>query len=273
MLKILFSIFLLFSSLSANKLFDKIENFIGKKQFKLHNNLIQNLFKKQDNFYIGDDKLDYSLLLFTLKEHGLLNLKFKKPQEMKIEFLTNADALKSLKILNDTLRAMGYYYYFTSSAKYDKSLDTLIWTIVFHSEYALDPFLLIKELKTQSCNIKSIIKIKNDFWKYSIDVKNAKIRESIKIDKNERVVLQKPLRPYFLEVKDVTSLQVIGRKLNHWFPYIVFYDKHLNILKVIKKKRTYKGYKTKIPSGTQYIKVTDLYTLINIKRGLSIIVK
>ena len=85
--------------------------------------------------------------------------------------------------------------------------------------------------------------------------------------------MQKPLRPYLLEVKNATKLRVIGRTLNHWFPYIAFYDKHLNVLKVIKKNRVYRGYRVNVPHGTKYIKISDLYTLINIKRGLSIIVK
>jgi hypothetical protein len=55
--------------------------------------------------------------------------------------------------------------------------------------------------------------------------------------------------------------------------YIVFYDKDLNILDTIKKNRVYRGLKSNVPYGTHYIKITDRYTLINIKRGLSITIK
>jgi predicted RNA-binding protein associated with RNAse of E/G family len=61
--------------------------------------------------------------------------------------------------------------------------------------------------------------------------------------------------------------------LNHWHPYIVFYDKHLNILKIIKKDNIFKTFNTNIPKGTNYIKITDLYMLLNIKRGLSVIIR
>jgi hypothetical protein len=118
------------------------------------------------------------------------------------------------------------------------------------------------------------IEKKNDtYWKYELDVKNSKLKNTIKVDHNEKVVLQKPLQPYFIEINNATKLQIIGRTLNHWFPYIVFYDEHLNVLKTVKKKRVYRGYRTNIPHRTKYIKITDLYTLVNIKRGLSIIVK
>ena len=74
-------------------------------------------------------------------------------------------------------------------------------------------------------------------------------------------------------MEDGKSLQIISRNLNNWFPNIVFFDKDLRVLKMIKRDRIYKGLKTEIPDGTIYIKITDMYNLINIKRGLSIIVR
>ena len=273
MLKFVFFFFLCISILNANELFLKIENFIGKKQFLVHNNLINLLFKNKEDFYNNSNKLNYILLLQTLKENGLLDLKFKKPQELNIEFHTNKDAIKSLKILNETLRAMGYYYYFIKSTSFKAETGELTWIINFKAEYALDPLLLIQELRLRNCYVLNIEKKNITYWKYSFDVTNSNIRESIKIDNNEKVILQKPLRPYFLEVNNATTLQVIGRTLNHWFPYIAFYDEHFKVLQVIKKKRIHKGYRTNIPETTKYIKISDLYTLINIKRGLSVIVK
>ncbi len=273
MKKILFLIFILISTLSANKLLNKIENLMGKEQFNLHNNLIHILFRTQEKNFITGDQLNYKLLLETLKENGLLHLKFKKPKQINIEFITNNDPIKSLKILNDTLRGMGYSYYFTKSNIFNKKINTMRWTIVFNAEYALDPLILTEELKLKSCHILDIEKVTDSFWRYNIDVNFANITDAVKVDNNEKVILEKPLKPYFIKVTDATSLQVISRNLNHWFPYIAFYDNHLNVLKVIKKDRVYKGYKTKVPRETKYIKITDLYTLINIKRGLSIIVR
>ena len=76
-----------------------------------------------------------------------------------------------------------------------------------------------------------------------------------------------------LKISKAKSLQVISRNLNNWFPHIVFFDKDLMVLTVIKKDRVFKGLRVKIPENTRYVKVTDTYNLINIKRGLSIIVR
>ncbi len=272
MRRIVFLFLFLLCTLNADDLFDKIKNLVGEKQFKIHNNLVNLLFKSRNDFYINERLLNYEKILKTLRENGLLHLKFKKPSQFYLEFSTNTDAIKTLKILNETLKGMGYYYYFTKSTEF-KSGGAMKWKISFKTEYALDPLSLIKELKLKSCIILNINKENNYYWKYKINVDFAKISEAIKVDKNEKVILQKPLRPYFLEVKDASKIQIISRTLNHWFPHIVFFDSHLNVLKVIKKDRIYKGYKTNVPRETKYIKITDLYTLINIKRGLSIIIK
>jgi len=39
------------------------------------------------------------------------------------------------------------------------------------------------------------------------------------------------------------------------------------------KKRVYKKITLDIPQNTQYVKIGDTYNLINIKRGLSVIVQ
>ncbi|VAY87458.1 Putative periplasmic protein [hydrothermal vent metagenome] len=273
MKKIFIFLFFFISISSADILFQKIENFMEKKQFQTHNKLIHSLFRNKNEFYKSSGQIDYILLLETLKKKGFLNLKLHKPNDLNVEFNTNADTIKSFKILNKILKEMGYSYYFTKSINFDKTLGILSWKIAFKGEYMIDPFFLAKELEKQYCYIVDIEKVNNKYWKYTIDVNNSKIIEAIKIANNERVVLRKPLRPYFLEVGKSTKLNVSGRILNHWFPYIAFYDNHLNLLKSIKEKRIHRVYHTNIPLGTKYIKISDLYTLINIKRGLSVVVK
>ena len=270
-MRLLLSLFLLIAFVKADILDDKIKNLIGSKEYQVHKNLIKIIFKEREKYFINEE-LEIIPILKVLKENGLLNLRFDKPKNLVVEFHTNKDAIKSLKILNDALKALGYYYYFTKSSKYNADGE-LVWTIRLNTEYAIDPLILSSELARKECKVVDIIKEKDDKWLYKIDTNFAKIAEALFVDSNEKVILQKPLKPYFIRIKEGKQLNIIGRKLNHWFPYIVFYDKHLNVLKIIKKNRIYRGLYTTIPDGTEYIKITDLYTLINIKRGLSIIIK
>lgn len=257
-------------NITQDILYEKIENLIGTQEFNTHKNLIHLLFRNKQH-YSSDTQLKYIPILEELKKNGLLKLRLNQPKEITVEFLTNADPIKSLKILNDTLKSLGYYYYFTKKTLYDGQ-GNMVWTIRLKTSYAIDPFILSKELAEYEVRITSISRDKNN-WQYNINTQNANMRRAIFIDTNEKVSLPKPLKPYFFKINEAKKLIIRSRTLNNWYPHVVFYDTHLNILKTVKKNRMFKGLTMSIPPTSRYIKVTDLYTLINIKRGLSIITK
>jgi len=265
-LSIFFSVFA-----SASILTEKVENIIGTNNYKVHNSLI-NLLLKKETKYLVNGKIKYNKLFKTLQKNGLLNLRLNKPSNIEIEFKSDNKSFKAYKILNDTMQALGYRYFFTKSMSLLEE-ENLVWNIIYKAEYMLDPVMFSKELRANGCRILNVVNNGSNKWTYEIGFKNSELINAIKIDKNERVKFQKPLKAYMLKIADAKSLQVISRKLNHWFPHIVFFDKDLKVLQVIKKDRVYKGLKIQVPNDTKYIKITDMYNLINIKRGLSIIVR
>jgi hypothetical protein len=270
MAKVLISFLLAVTLLNGDILNDKVKNLIGQRDYNIHKNLI-NLLLKDKYKYENNGQIKYYNLVKMLRENGLLDLHLSYPQEINIEFDLLNKSLKGYKILKDTMESIGYRYFFTDSLS--SSENRLNWIIRFRAEYMLNPQILLKELQQKNCKILNIENRGFNSWYYEIDFETSKVDEAVKIDKDEKVVFQKPLKPYFLALDDIKSLQIISRKLNNWFPYIVFFDKDLNILKVIKKDRIYKGFKAKAPSGTKYVKISDTYNLINIKRGLSIIAR
>jgi hypothetical protein len=273
MRKIFFLVLFIINLLNANNILQKVENLVGVTQFNTHNNLINVLFANENRFKKTNDNYDYELIFKTLQDNGLLKLNLFAPQDINVVFIVNTNPIKALKILNDTLHAMGYSYYFTKSTTYNKDTNNLRWEIKLNAEYLIDPSLLIKELKLQFCTIIDVQTTNKVSWQYTINMDRAIISDAIKIGNSEKIVLQKPIRPYLLKVQNATSLRVISKALNHWSPYIVFYDINLNILKIVKEDNRTQRYKTDVPQETAYIKITDIYTLINIKRGLTIILK
>jgi hypothetical protein len=257
-------------SLQADLLEDKIKVIIGEKEFTTHQNLINYIFKNRSNYQYGES-LNYISVLKKLNEKGLLKLGFAKPKDILIEFQTNSNPLKSLKILKDTLKSLGYYYYFTKSTQYNGQ-NSLIWNIKLKTEAAIDPLVLSNELLKKDCRIMDIQR-EGDKWTYVINTDFAVLKDAVYVTTNERVVLKKPLKPYFIRIDEAKQVYIVSRILNKWFPNVVFYDKHLNILNVTNKNKVYRNIKLAIPEGTKYIKISDLYTLINIKRGLSVVIK
>lgn len=270
MIKKLFLFFILISFSSADILHDKIKNLIGQKQYDIHKNLINLLLKDRYN-YESNGQIRYYNLVKILRENGLLDLKLSSPQEINLEFKVLNKPLKGYKFLKETIENMGYRYYFTSQIQ--KEEEGLVWKIRFKTEYMLNPQILLKELQQKNCKIANIENRGSNTWYYEIDFLNSKVNEAVKIDKDEKVAFQKPLKPYFITFDEVKSITVISRKLNNWFPHIVFFDEDLNILKTIRKDRVYKGFRASVPKGSKYVKISDNYNLINIKRGLSIIAR
>jgi len=91
---------------------------------------------------------------------------------------------------------------------------------------------------------------------------------------------QWPERDYFLQhirllhkTSHTTQLEIISRRLNRWYPHIIFYDNELNILDVRKVDKATKRIRFNIPDNCIYIMVKDIYNLVNIKRGLTVIVR
>lgn len=271
MLKSLLYSILLVVTLQATILEEKVQSIVGTQNFQVHKGLIDFLLKDEKKFF-HNNKIEYLKLFEVLQQNGLLNLRLNQPTDIKIEFKMLSKNIKAYKILNDTLQSIGYRYFFTNSMRLNTQ-DELLWNIVFKTEYMLDPVVFLKELRMNNCKVTDIVVKDANHWYYEIAFENSRLSKAIKIEKNEKVRFQKPLRAFFLQVDDIKQLQVISRNLNNWYPHIVFFDKDLQVLGVVKKDREYKGIKIKVPVGTQYVKVTDLYNLINIKRGLTIIVR
>jgi len=59
-------------------------------------------------------------------------------------------------------------------------------------------------------------------------------------------------------------------KLDNWYPYVVFFDKNLNILNIIAKENSQKTIYLDIPQECAYIKISDNYSKTNFKRGITI---
>jgi len=273
MKKLILFCLLFFSFVKADLLQDKIENIMRSDDVTLHRNLLNVLFKDRDKFYMSSnhERLNLPKVLSTLKTNGLLNLKFNHPTTFHAVFVFYGHTIKSLKVINDTLKSIGYYYY--NIDEIQKDGDALYYSIDFKTEYAIDPNILYGELIKSNAKLINIEKISQDNWKYFIDTRFSSLANATKVPNNEKVKLDKPLKPYFLEINGARQLKIINHRLNHWYPYLVFYDENLNVLKVYKNESAFRNATFNIPAYTKFIKISDLYNLINIKRGISIILK
>ena len=248
------------------QLSEKIQALLGENTYARHVKFINIIFADTQEF-IRNERVDVAKVIQTLKDNGLLDLFFKKPQEMHLTFQSSGYPLFFVKIMSDTLQSMGYYRFITDRSKQDES--GFFWTIRLTGEYAIDPVLLKKALQKRGCDIVDIDRHTQTDWSYHIDIKNAYLMLEELQPYSERV-LKKSLYEHWLNVKSSKSLVLWSLKGNSWYPYVSFYDSELHLLKVYKRdKRTFK-ITLELPEETAYVKIADLYSLKNIKQGLRV---
>lgn len=247
----------------------KIKSFLRPQTYMQNKDFIQAIFDPASDYY-RNDRVDVVKVIATLKENGLLDLFFEKPQQFRIDFRTNGSPLFFVKLMSDTLSSMGYFKYTTVASQRDAS--EFIWSIVLTSEYATDPIILQQELQKRGCEIVDIERSDVREWNYLIDISHAKLNVK-QLKTGKEIVLQKSLYEHWLDVSKIKQLRIESKRRNRWYPYISYYDSALHLLKVTKIDKVTKAIELEMPKTARYIRITDLYTLKNIKDELVLLPK
>jgi hypothetical protein len=267
LVKYLFWVTLLATLSFGASLNKEIENILGKGSYAAKKGLIAVLFKNRSDFLRGN-RVDILKVLQTLEENHLLELQFNETKTLHLSFATtDKKPLLFIKTIKDVLNAVGYNHTLTSKAVRDES--GFLWKVSLSSAAMVDPLLLAKELQKRGAYITSIKRYSKDNWRYNVDIYHAKVKAK-KIPFNKKTVLRKPLNAYWIEVMGGRSISIDSRGGNNWHPYIIFYDKNLKILDNYTKERKSYNVSLKIPRDAKYIKIGDLYTLENLKRGVKV---
>lgn len=262
-----FFAFFALSWAQAIQLDDKIASFIGEKEYKVQKNLIRILFKNEQQFLYNNGKIDDIKVLGKLKESGLLKLFYTTPQKLNLSFSTKDNALIFMRVINEILSSMGYNYFLTKRAL--KNTNGFIWDIIISTEHIVDPIIFSSKLKSSGCFLESVDRVSENEWKYKINTQSIKI-EARKIEANTTVKLKKPIKPYWIDVEGIKTISFVSKIADKWHPNIVFFDEKLNIVRDYRKDEVFNKLKLRVPVDAKYVKIADMYTLDNIKRGISI---
>ncbi len=245
----------------------KIKSLLPKQVYQDNKSYVDTiLFSKSS--YIADNRVDVLKVINKLKDDGLLELYFDKPSELRLNFHTSDNPLFFVKIMGDTLRNMGYYRYITKESKLDETGFT--WSITLKAEYVIDPQILQNELSSSGSGIVDITRITLKEWTFDIDMRDAYLDVKVLQDK-QKVELQRSLYSYWLDVSMIKQLKISSSKRNSWYPYITYFDNSLHLLKVVKVDSRRTKILLNIPPNAKYIKISDIYTLKNIKDTLLLI--
>ena len=275
MVKIFLSLLLLLSFSFAEEpsvmnqedpLIQKIKSFVNLDIYDKNQKFIEIIFSPKSSFYVNE-RVDVVKVISTLKDNGLLNLYFKKPKELHIHFKTSGSPLFFVKLMSDSLRNIGYYRYVTTASNLNNAEFT--WSISLKSEYATDPQILQKELMSSGCKIINIKRNSPTDWEYTVDMANGFLNIQ-ELEADKKIKLKRSLYAHWLNSAKIKELKIVSSSRNNWYPYIAYYDSSLHLLKVIKQDVKQRKIILEIPKRAKYIKISDIYTLKNVKDELTL---
>ncbi len=232
-----------------------IKNLIGNDKFTTYYELLKPVLNESS----------LKKTISYLQNNGLLEIFLNKPVLIHPKFIfTDNTPVLDTKILYDTLNILGFYYFYP--IQINKNNDFYSVTLEMKSSHYIDPLLFITTLSQKNCNVTSVSK--QDNYTYKINCKNAKLYSYTVKNKSVKLINAKGI--YWINPNGFSQISINTSKFDNWYPYIVFYDKNLNILNIISKKIAQKKIYLNIPKECRYIKIMDNFSKKNFKRGIYI---
>ncbi len=254
-------------SLNAASFYKEIENITGKNTYIANQKIIKTLFKNRSSFYTKGH-LDYPRVLAVLKENHLLNVKISRTTEVTLSFATRQKhPVAFIRLIKSALNELGYSRIDVQKVIRDRS--GFMYKVAIYSASAPDPIMIAESFGRKSAEIVKIKRFSISSWRYFVDISHIDLVPD-RLPNQKKVHLPKPLEPYWVNVSKSKIVVLNSSRLNRWHPEIVFYDRYLNIVDNFSKDIKSYNVRLKVPEDAWYMKVSDLYTLENLSRGLTV---
>jgi len=253
--------------LHAASFYKEIENITGKNTYVANQKIIKTLFKNRKVFYTGGH-LDYPRVLAILKENHLLNVKISRSTAITLSFATRQQhPVVFIRLVKSALNELGYSRIDVLKVIHDRS--GFMYKVAVYAASAPDPIMIAESFGRKSAQIVKIKRFSVSNWRYFVDISRINLVPG-ELPYKQKVHLPKPLDPYWINVSHARVAVLNSSRANRWHPQIVFYDRYLNVIDNFSKDIKSYNVRLNVPEGAWYMKVSDLYTLENLGRGMTI---
>lgn len=245
----------------------RILNILGENYYNRNRSFINKIFSNEEYFY-QNGSLDVYKVVSTLQTNGLLKLKFPKPQEFNVVFISKTSPIFLLRSINKSLSYMGYYYWITNEASYQEDMSKIKVSLI--TEHIIDPIALLNELSKNGFVSSNITRKSDNEWWYHLSLPNPKLPDAKFISKGNSINITEIVGEYWIEIGSYNGrLEVSTLNSRNFNPRIIFFDKNLNILEVQTLSRR-NNLNVNIIENTRFIQIKDSESLSNLKGGVNI---
>jgi hypothetical protein len=265
MLKLIIPLLLFFSLVSADALDTKLAQMLGKSEYFKNKKLLTYLFKDRYTF-IQHGQVNFPKVVSVLRQNGMMKSRYSYVKELQLSFSTQGHPQKLTKAVLDSLHEMGYNAIFTKGAKKVNGNFKLL--LALKVKRVINFATLAKELQRKGVKVLNIIHQGKSAWRVGVDVNDAQLAE--RLESGTKKSLKKSASAYWLDVTLLSRVAIRSMRGDRWHPYVSFLDSSLNVIKSVKDGKVRRDLTVDIPAGAKYIKLSDIFTHNNIKRGLEI---
>ncbi|MCI5632157.1 hypothetical protein [Helicobacter sp.] len=250
----------------------RIMQLLGAESYKVNQKFIDRLFSNQGYFLDKQGQPDLYKISKTLKQNGLLGLKFKQPMELEIAFVIDENPQTFVSVLYDVLDTMGYYYFLVKQSLLQEKQFKFVLSM--NTEYAIDPTLLQERLTEYGYKVQSIERTNISQWNYAVaEMQNLKYPKAIVLTPNEMHFSANLRGEYWYVVAGGKKLDVKSSNNIAWYPKIVFFDAQLNVIEIVSSEKLMREIQKEIPKGAKFVKIVDNYLPITTKNGLEVVMQ
>ncbi len=246
---------------------DKIRNFIGEGPYKINKNFIDKIFQNRQAFF-QDGMVDNKKILENLKSNGLLNLRFDLPKEVNIIFSSHTSPIFLLRTINSVLASMGYSYFEVKKAQYDEGLTSIVFS--FASEYMIDPLIVLEEMHKRGYIFNDVKKINDQAWEYDVTLVDSRLANAKNIEIGDSLELKEVSGEYWLQISEGSGNVSVIANNHEWKPKIVFFDKNLQIIDILKKQTSINTIAFNILKDIRFILISDFQNPAVLKSGIKV---
>ncbi|WP_104696778.1 MULTISPECIES: hypothetical protein [unclassified Helicobacter] len=260
-------IFVFLNICYGDYLSDKIKNFVGENTYRVNRNFIEKIFVNRQDFF-QNGIVDSKKVLETLKSNGLLSLKFDSPKEVNIIFSSQTSPIFLLRTVNSVLASMGYSYFEVKKADYDNGFASIIFG--FTSEYMIDPLIVLEEMNKRGYIFNDVRKINEQAWEYDVTLFDSRLLNARNIDLGDSLELREVSGEYWLQISDTSGNISIVANSAEWKPKIVFFDKNLHIIDILKKQTSINNITFNVLKDVRFILISDLRSPTILRSGIRV---
>ena len=248
----------------AQTLQEQVAKMMDPAVYQSHRKLVALLFENEEAFSTPKG-YDLGAVAKVLENNGLLTLDLPKKERVTLQFECDGNPIFCMKLIRDVLHERGYRRALTQEASFDG--ERFVWSLALSSRRIPDPRLFAERFAKRGVWTNEIVRESELVWRYGLGIDGARIAARL-IEPGTSQKLVRPVRPAWIDVSRVRSLTLRELPGSHWYPDVAVYDKMLHLLSVKQSDTRTRYLRVRLPEESAYVKITDRFTLENIKSGL-----